>query len=202
MKKINTSKVAVLMLALTLITACFVGGTFAKYTANIEATGSARVAKFVVGSTTDDASFKVFDMSEIYELDNATDFENPDPETSIKLDGDTIIAPGTWGEFEFTVSNDSEVDVTYSVAYSVDYNGTTSTGLEIPLKWSTNGTDWEDDIEDLDVTNEPLDMDAEDTVKVLWKWDFEGNDTNDTTLGEEGTATPTVTISTTFTQLN
>ena len=47
-KKNWTLRAAVLMLALVLITSCFVGGTFAKYVTSGSGTDSARVAKFGV----------------------------------------------------------------------------------------------------------------------------------------------------------
>ena len=45
-KKNRTLRAAVLMLALVLITSCFVGGTFAKYVTSGEAGDNARVAKW------------------------------------------------------------------------------------------------------------------------------------------------------------
>lgn len=48
MKKNWTMKVAALMLALTMITACFVGSTFAKYVTKAQGEDSARVAKWGV----------------------------------------------------------------------------------------------------------------------------------------------------------
>ncbi len=48
MKKNWTMKVAALMLALTMITACFVGSTFAKYVTKAEGQDNARVAKWGV----------------------------------------------------------------------------------------------------------------------------------------------------------
>ena len=44
-KKNRTLRAAVLMLALVLITSCFVGGTFAKYVTSGDAGDNARVAK-------------------------------------------------------------------------------------------------------------------------------------------------------------
>ena len=51
-KKNNpTMKIAAVLVALVLITSCFVGSTFAKYVTNGDLTGSARVAKFGVNVT-------------------------------------------------------------------------------------------------------------------------------------------------------
>ena len=48
MKKNWTMRVALLIVALTLITSCFVGGTFAKYVTGASYEDTARVAKFGV----------------------------------------------------------------------------------------------------------------------------------------------------------
>ena len=46
MKKTKLMRAALLLLVLTLITSCFVGGTFAKYTTSANGSDSARVAKW------------------------------------------------------------------------------------------------------------------------------------------------------------
>ena len=51
LKKNWTLRAAVLMLALVLITSCFVGGTFAKYVTSDNAADLARVAKWGVSIT-------------------------------------------------------------------------------------------------------------------------------------------------------
>ena len=56
-KKNWTLRAAVLMLALVLITSCFVGGTFAKYVTGGSGTDSARVAKFGVTVTANGTMF-------------------------------------------------------------------------------------------------------------------------------------------------
>ena len=48
MKKNWTMRVALLIVALALITSCFVSGTYAKYVTSTTASDSARVAKFGV----------------------------------------------------------------------------------------------------------------------------------------------------------
>lgn len=206
MKKLSTSKVAVLMLALTLITSCFVGGTFAKYTAKITAEDTARVAKFEVSAfgetidaVSDTTTVNLFEVDKVYDLDGA-DFDAPVADADIKTatDGTPIIAPGSWGKFSFDVENTSEVNVTYEVAY-------TATENDVPLYWSVdNGNTWEDNIADLDVAATALDMGDDATITVLWKWDFEGvnNDADDTALGFDGTAAPSVKVDVTFTQVD
>ncbi len=59
-KKNRTLRAAVLMLALVLITSCFVGGTFAKYVTSGEAGDNARVAKWGVSITRLHATGDIF----------------------------------------------------------------------------------------------------------------------------------------------
>lgn len=106
MKKNRTMRAAVLMLALTLITSCFVGSTFAKYTTGVSANDTARVAKFGVTLTTDTA---IFDKTYA-------------GEDSVTVKGDqNLIAPGTTGvAFEFTIAGAPEVDVNVLITLDVD----------------------------------------------------------------------------------
>lgn len=53
----KTMRVAGLLLALVLVTSCFVGGTFAKYVTSGTGTDSARVAKFGVEITANGTMF-------------------------------------------------------------------------------------------------------------------------------------------------
>ena len=58
MKKNSTMRIAALLLVLTLMTSCFVGGTFAKYTTSGHISDTARVAKWGVTITTSGSIFK------------------------------------------------------------------------------------------------------------------------------------------------
>ena len=57
MKKTKLMRAALLLLVLTLITSCFVGGTFAKYTTSEKGSDTARVAKWGVEITANGATF-------------------------------------------------------------------------------------------------------------------------------------------------
>ena len=117
MKKNSTWRAAALLLALTLITSCFVGGTFAKYVTSGEGTSKARVAKFgvTVGSsgtlfsdqyTTDDttASGIIYSVTAYNKTSSAA--------------GDNVVAPGTKNEegITFTLTGKPEVAVKVDVA--------------------------------------------------------------------------------------
>ena len=188
--------VAVLAVAM-MFTMCFVGGTFAKYTSSGTGTDSATVAKwsFKVGET-DIATTETFtfDLFKTIKDTNGTDDEtdmNP-------VDG-SIIAPGTQGSFDLVLTNASQVTAQYAIDYTV-----TNTS-NIPVKFSVdNGTTWTNDLADVaasDSTKLAANTGTT-TIKVQWKWDFEGNDTTDTTLGTAGTATLTVAAVVTATQVD
>ena len=177
----------VAVLAVTMMfTMCFVGGTFAKYTSSATGTDSATVAKwsFKVGetdiATTDTFTFDLFKT--IKDSNGTADETDMSP-----VDG-TIIAPGTRGSFDIVIKNDSQVNATYAIDYTV-----TNTN-NIPVKFSVDGTNWFDDINYLDVRSVAINMGATATVTVQWMWEFEriDGDTQDTTLGSAASATLTV----------
>jgi len=116
MKKNSTMRVAALLLALTLMTSCFVGGTFAKYTTGNDASDSARVAHWgVVVAVTGQA------FAENYK-DAVTDNE---AEMTVKSStGENIIAPGTEGTFTgVSVTGSPEVDVNISTVATITIDG-------------------------------------------------------------------------------
>ena len=174
-------------LAVTMMfTMCFVGGTFAKYTSSATGTDSATVAKWdiKVGGTniaTNDTF--TFDLFKTIKDSNGT----ADETDMSPVDG-TIIAPGTRGSFDIVIKNDSQVNATYAIDYTV------TTTNNIPVKFSVDGTNWFDDINYLDVRSVAINMGATATVTVQWMWEFEriDGDTQDTTLGSAASATLTV----------
>lgn len=86
MKKNRTMRAAALLLALTLMTSCFVGGTFAKYTSSATGEDSARVAYWGFGDTS------TLNLGGLF----STDY------TDVKSkNGDDVIAPGTKGSATF-----------------------------------------------------------------------------------------------------
>lgn len=126
MKKNRTMRAAVLMLALTLITSCFVGSTFAKYTTGISGSDTARVAKFGVELTFDSALFE-----KQYSNNAGTDV------TVLADDSTDVIAPGTNDDAViFTISGAPEVDVNVSI--------TLNNGSALKMVTLTAGDDYED----------------------------------------------------------
>ena len=187
--------VAVLAVVM-MFTMCFVGGTFAKYTSSATGTDSATVAKWDIKvggtniATNDTFTFDLFNT--IKDSNGTADETDMSP-----VDG-TIIAPGTRGSFDIVIKNDSQVNATYAIDYTV-----TNTN-NIPVKFSVDGTNWFDDINYLDVRSVAINMGATATVTVQWMWEFErtDGDTQDTTLGSAGTAVLTVAAAVTATQVD
>lgn len=113
-KKNWTMRAAVLMLALVLITSCFVGGTFAKYVTSKSGTDSARVAKFGVTVT---ANGDVF--AKEYDTDDQTVVGTI--AKSVFSTDSKVIAPGTESNGDFvaaTITGTPEVAV--RVSYKLD----------------------------------------------------------------------------------
>ena len=112
-KKNWTMRAAVLMLALVLITSCFVGGTFAKYVTSGSGTDSARVAKFGVAVT---ANGDVF--AKEYGTDDSTVVGTI---AKSVISTDKVVAPGTKSNGAFvaaTITGTPEVAV--RVSYKLD----------------------------------------------------------------------------------
>lgn len=184
-------------LAVTMMfTMCLVGGTFAKYTSSATGNDNANVAKWdiKVGGTniaTNDTF--TFDLFKTIKDSNGT----ADETDMSPVDG-TIIAPGTRGSFDIVIKNDSQVNATYAIDYTV-----TNTN-NIPVKFSVDGTNWFDDINYLDVRSVAINMGATATVTVQWMWEFEriDGDTQDTTLGSAASATLIVSAAVSATQVD
>lgn len=120
MTKNRTMRVAVLLLALTLITSCFVGGTFAKYITKDEGTDSARVAKWGIElSVTGDEDTFVTAYDGTVESQTTED----------------LVAPGTKNDTGVTFTVDGNPEVATEVSVSL---GNTQ---DVFLKYDANGDD-------------------------------------------------------------
>ena len=122
MKKTKLMRAALLLLVLTLITSCFVGGTFAKYVTDGNSTDSARVAKWGVKITANGETF-----AKAYDSGITT-------KTVISADDSKVVAPGTSGSMaKMTLTGKPEVAVKVSYEpvfdvknWTVTTNDTTS----------------------------------------------------------------------------
>ncbi|MBQ9011592.1 MAG: hypothetical protein IJ093_02975 [Bacilli bacterium] len=195
MRKFNSMRMAAVMFVAVLLTTCTISGTFAKYTSSSTGSDQARVAKWDIklnnGAWSDTVSFDLF--SKTYTNVSASE---------------KVVAPGTEGEFTFTVKNDSEVTAKYSVDLAL------TNANNIPLEFSVNGGAYQTP------TGNKLTLATDDqlaigstakTVTVAWRWVYEadGNeaavaaaDATDTTLGLAGTATVKVDATIVATQVD
>lgn len=199
--KKTSRKIIAAVLCLALAAACMAGGALAKYTTSVSGSDNATVAKwhFEVNDVNmtpagNDATM-TFDLFETIKDSNGID-----DETDVKTD---LIAPGTSGEFTLKIENLSEVNAVYDLDFTVD------NASGIPVQFSTDGgSTWKtyDRISELNVDQMALAMEeGSDTVRVQWKWAFDGDDAKDTALGIAAqTAAPTiqVTCAATFTQVD
>lgn len=204
MKKNVFLRIALVVLVLTLATACMVSATLAKYVTSESGSDSARVAKF-------DASFMGIQEAEWDLFDTTSD---------TGVSNGNLIAPGTTGFFQFSVDGTSEVAVSVVFAVEVtdevngaveDYNPLAFTLTKIgevdPLLEGGTLAQLEAAIEALSSQYEAgTAIDA--TYSIDWVWDFDDsgagtNDEDDTTLGmSEEDLDVSISITCTITQLD
>jgi len=184
----------ILVLALTIVSLMLVSGTYAKYTSSATGSDTATVAKWAikVGSTSADtlitgsSSTVTFDLFSTIKDSNGTDAE-----TDVSAG---LIAPGTSGAFSLKVKNESEV--TAEALVSLDITNANN----VPIQFSLDGgSSWQDGTDG--ATLAPASGmtlaigSAEQTIDVMWRWIFNGNDATDTGLGVAAqTSAPTVVV--------
>ncbi len=119
MKKNWAMRAAILMVALTLITSCFVSGTFAKYVTGADADDTARVAKFGVVIT---SSGSLFDVNYKSVANGNTPTNTTTGITVKSSNTDKLVAPGTKNDegITFEVSGQPEVDVAVRMSFGDD----------------------------------------------------------------------------------
>ena len=227
-KKNWTLRAAVLMLALVLITSCFVGGTFAKYVTSGSGTDSARVAKFGVTVTANgDVFAKEYDTNDQTVVGTIA---------KSVISTDKVVAPGTESNGDFvaaTVAGTPEVAV--RVSYKLD---TATLQLEnwkdadgkfyCPLVFKVKTPDGNTVISGMEfqtaeamkaalvnavasytkdyAPGTDLSGKAADTLAISWEWPFEtgadpdkpANNERDTFLGDEAAAGRAATVSLTL----
>ena len=199
-KKNVLMRSAGVLLALVLVTSCFVGSTFAKYTTSANATESARVAKF--GVTLNAGAGEMFSKTYTKTDTSFTLAAN----TVVSSDESKLVAPGTNGsmaEFSMTGKPEVAVRVSYDVKEFKLTNWTTDGNDEYcPLVFTVNGTEYKiggkytpAGGEETDITtvtqleeavknainaytkdyeaNQDLSGKTADNLQIAWKWAFE-----------------------------
>lgn len=227
-KKHWTMRVGVALLALTLITSCFVSGTWAKYVTSGTGSDTARVAKFGVTVTAEGETFAT--------QYNSGQSEYKDAVVVRSGTVDKVVAPGTYGNvsvIKLTGTPEVSVKVSYEATEFelgdnwVDKDGEYYCPLEFTVRSdSDNGTavlkgaDYtsadefetavKNAIKTYSTTYEPgtdLTVANAQTLTVYWAWAFTGNDdVKDTYLGdrvaENEAATISLTVTTTVAQVD
>lgn len=227
-KKNWTLRAAVLMLALVLITSCFVGGTFAKYVTSKSGTDSARVAKFGVTVTANgDVFAKEYDTNDQAVVGTIA---------KSVISTDKVVAPGTKSNGYFvaaTITGTPEVAV--RVSYKLDAatlqleNWKDGDGqFYCPLVFKVKTPDGNTVISGMEfqtaeamkaalvntvaaytkdyAPGTDLSDKAADTLAISWEWPFEtgtdadkpANNIRDTFLGDEAAADRAATVSLTL----
>ena len=205
MKKNKAMRLASALLVLTLLTTCVISGTFAKYTTNTTGTDKARVAYWGF----DQAAATAIDLFD-GTYDNVKSSGEVDGFSN-------VVAPGTSKKttFAFGYTNYKtnaitapEVAYTFTVNPTItgDYN---ALDANTRFKWTlakgdAAATEYQTVAQLLAAikalsgdatgskTYNPGELpaaftSADDVYTIGWKWDFEGNDTADTTLGNSQT---------------
>ncbi len=190
MLKSKTMRAAALLLALTLITCCFVGGTFAKYISTFNGTDSTRIAYW--GFTGGTMDLDLFDETYDGTVDSAED-------------GVNVVAPGTkktsapikfvYNEASIDAIDAPEVDYTLDIDVTVpDYDTLTIFNWGIPFTIEYGETkiecvdvwDLEEQFERLALNTDgskvwkagtlPAFLEPGTEVKISWEWPFEAEE--------------------------
>lgn len=199
--KSNKQKAGIMALvALAAIGSYFIAGTYAKYTSQITGSDTATVAKWkwtINNSVIDSAE----DTTYTFNLfDTIKDSDGTSSETDV---ASGKIAPGTSGSFDIDITNDSEVNATYAIAF------TETNANNVPIEYSTDGTTWVSSVNSMDVSTTNIAMGASSAKKtVYWRWVYyedAAGDVADTALGfaaNTSAATVQVTATVTVTQVD
>lgn len=180
MKKSKTMRAASFLLVLTLMTSCFVGSTFAKYTSTASGTATATVAKWSFEVNSTNIAQTVAQTVTFNLFDTINDTGNTATEGDVATG---LIAPGTAGSFELALKNTSEVTADYEITLSH------SNSSNIPLEYSVDGSSWSSDIASLKIEGANMTISTgEKTETVYWRWQYGDvaslkDDTTDTALG-------------------
>lgn len=142
-KKNVLMRSAGLLLALVLVTSCFVGSTFAKYTVGGRGDDTARVAKFGVGITANGATFATE-----YATDDKT-VVGTIAKSVVSSDDSKLVAPGTKGNMvsmKLKGTPEVAVQVTYLATVTLNDNWKNAEGkfycplqIKVTSEEGTNG---------------------------------------------------------------
>ncbi len=176
-KKSYVARLGVLVVALTLVSTCLLGGTMAKYVTDVKGDGTATVAKWSFKANGQDATMTAVDLA-------STAYGN------INNDGGNKIAPGTEGSFDIEIdASGSEVAVDYAITFSNLQNKPDN----LTFYSDADGTKKIDSLEnckDLNGTIELADVSKTVTKTVYWKWPYGTSDKVDDNTADNTAGTP------------
>jgi len=198
-------RIAGILFLAAMITNIAMTGTLAKYTASATGTSTASIAKFSVSIGSTDiaqSSTVTIDLfKNVMELDNSGNVDSNAELTADVSSGK--IAPGTGGKVVISVVNNSDVKVT------VTFSSVTATLNGIPLEFSDDNVRWTTTpsaaIGSNSVTLAAGNTTSTEIAELYWRWPFyvsAAKDDADTLLGVAATATATVTLNITATQVD
>ncbi|MCH1981800.1 hypothetical protein MCG98_04345 [Ruminococcus sp. OA3] len=177
-KRSYAARFGAMALTLTLVTACLLGGTMARYVTEVSGSATAAVAAW---------SFKANgkDGTENFMLDlgdTRTAYQTED----IK---DKVIAPGTTGKFDIAIDGTgSEVGIDYSVAIAAAAGTTLPDDMVFSTEEITADNAGQKLAEfKIDGGNIPYSDTADamkKTIEVYWSWAFDADNTKDTNDNE------------------
>lgn len=181
--------------ALTLVSACMVGSTLAKYTTTLTGSGTAVVAKWAPKFTANSTEFV-----------NGTTVTLSDTSIGINKLTSGSIAPGTDGNFAIEVAHDTDSDVAFRYTITIsnmdkvpaNLKFYTDSSFTTPLTETSSGSG----VYEIVADDLLLGAGAE-TTTVYWQWGMgttQAEDTADTEAGELA-ATATFDITCTATQI-
>lgn len=122
---------AVLLLAVV-VTAYSVSGTYAKYTSSLDVSDEARVAHWYLDKGNIERTFNLFDSS--YTLIGDTYVKNIEEANKPASIQTALVAPGTSGEYKFSIDGEFETDFTLKAELIETEHGTTMSENNVQLK--------------------------------------------------------------------
>ena len=187
MKKNKMMRAALALLVVTMLTMSIVSGTFAKYVTQGSATDSARVAKFGV---------EVKSTGSLFSKTYAKGDNTPGGETLSVESEEKVVAPGTKNDTGLTLSLTGKPEVDVKVTFNVTNATEIHLGDYYPVKFTLKKGNTaivendtlakvKEELNKLEVSyTAGTELSSGETINLSWKWDFAGDDTKDTKLGD------------------
>lgn len=215
--KNKTFRLVLLLILLVAITMSIISGTLAKYVESVTATDSARVAKFEYELSGIDKTTQTINLFDTTEDSGIL--------ANLKNDDKKLIAPGTNGSLEVTLTNKSEVSISAGftleetnennipIVYGYNgkyYSSVIQKNASVTVHNGENAIEIAGNLEDLATavgSSETVEQNATKNISLTWAWAFEGDgttqtDETDTTLGKNGTATVQLQVKCDVTQID